>query len=158
MMSQDIASLKLCYLTQAIAKYAEKSSEHRESCEHCDGTGNTSMTDSEGYSWSMCCICSTGLRIAEAQKAPRWNGTSKQQGKTGLLTRPGAKVESKPDIYARGCAPDKDSVGDMRATAGDESGVAVCGGHASGESIVRQDPAVDNDGRVNDPEDIDWNG
>jgi hypothetical protein len=116
MMSSDIKSLKLCYIVAEISKYEERREVKRDPCDHCSGTGNISMIDSEGYSWSMCCICSTGKRIAEAQNAPRWNGTDKQRGKTGLLIRPGAQSESQPDIYARGCAPDKDSVGDVLRT------------------------------------------
>jgi hypothetical protein len=113
MMTQDVKTLKLCYLTAEIGKHSEYKESERVHCDHCAGTGNISMSDSQGYSWSMCCICSTGRRIAEAQGAPKWNGTNTQQGKTGLLTIPGAKSESQPAIYARGCAPDKDSVGDV---------------------------------------------
>ena len=101
------------------------------------------MTDSEGYSWSMCCICSTGKRIAEAQGAPLWNGTDRQHGKTGLLTRPGAKSESKPVIYARGCQPDTDGTGDLQSAARDESRDQVSCGHTDRTSAVREADPMD---------------
>lgn len=148
MMTQDVASLKLCYLTSAISKHADKNETgQRERCDHCDGTGNISMVDSEGYWWSMACICPTGSRIAEAQKVPVWNGTDRQRGRTGLLIKYGAKInESQPDIYARGCAPDKDGVGDIQPATGNESRDQVGCEHTNGS----------NPGGVVDPMDINW--
>ena len=113
-MTQDVKNLKLCNLTAEMAKFAGPEEINRDDCKFCNGVGSVSGTDQDGYSWSLACVCGTGRLIAEAQKCTRWNGTSQQRGKNGIMTIPGVKQnESQPAIYARGCTPDKDSVGNI---------------------------------------------
>lgn len=99
---QDLKTIKLSLLKDAIRPFISDQEEESLDCGLCKNTGFVHMADEKGYVFSVPCQCSRGVKFARAQKLPRWNGKRQMisRGRKLHLVWPDPSTVQDMDVHA----------------------------------------------------------